>query len=1460
MSTVRSEILAFLHDPRTFAAGLPAERADLWRRGLTEFVRPRLARPGATPLMPSQVAAWDGLAPHRVGLLLGPPGTGKTHLLAWMAMGYIQSCRTANLPCRVLATGFTRESMANLLNKIAELAAAEASGTSLTFFGTPPDSTLDRLVVTHGLKGGAGVRAGWQFLGRQKHSVVAATNWSLGKLFRSVDRPNHPGLAADGHTARLFDLVLIDEASQTLVSQGLMSLAGLAEDARVIVCGDDRQLAPVRTTSEASVGGRELGGSLYRFLASAGVAEFALEDTFRLNAPLVEFPAREFYSGHRFASAVPDRRLVLRDDWRIGLTNWERLALDPEFPIVVLLHDGPPAATENAFERDLIVHLVERLATRLPPRPGSLEPDETTLWGKRLAVVTPHRSQNAAIRTSLSRIPLCERPRVETVDKVQGHERDVIIVGYGVSDPEFAQSEAAFLFDPCRLNVAITRPKGKLILVVSRGLFDASPSSDADFEAADVLRRFVHECVPAGKRDFPGPNGGQYAVEFRVRGFNGNLPSPLPAEPAARELPVIRLTYPGTPLTDAEIREFCKPFWGNGHLYVTATSAIADERRQLAHSTQAKPNEGSAVRFDLLLRHLMTGPVLSPSHQRVFLQRGIRAAEKIPEVAERLLHDVPAWLEALNELEARGEDVTAGVRPELMEELTSPVLGPVLVALQKACRDARKDAPPPFEEAARRFLDNEFQPPPLVVMEGFTYLVPLQSHFVRRCLGNGSRVVFIHPQNSAQPDAFAIMERTYSAYSGQTVRAELATAFDSPPDLGLLQAGLFAETSVTPVNDGSVTIRAFTHRHREIAACLERIRDHLATPGPDGELPPAGSVAIVSRNSGEFLTIIQEEARRLGLQDRLRIEPRLLLLTPLGRFALTLYELSPGGILEVSPDQFETMIASGWLGSKVQRTVESFAAVRAQMFDRCRTPTEWKASFARLVISNEPDLARLPGSAVPIGDRESWQTAFAQVETLHQRLFDGTTKSVTGHIKRLQEELARLNPDDLRQDERALVQRIIEALEEVVGSDAVQLDDREMGDLMSGMARGEPAPDDAPDRSKVWVASPESVDCSPRDVVFYLGLDSSRVPRPAVMPWPFFNLDPDLDADRERYLFLAVTRAAKKELHLSYSRQGEDEVYEPSPYLLRAARLLGREDDLKSPEPDPPATPSSRMPLPVLGGKVDELLLYDVAVFGLCPYRFRLERFDSSARRFREKFQLRFVALGVWMDRTFEGLVGKGPFKDPVSFQRALHESARHARGNVAGLFPAFQPEASASMDWESIRRQLHSAFEQVVDWLNEPNNNGKTKIGFGVTIERAPAGTDFSVNVGDRSVVVGTGLRHVVRAGLFPYAMPNALTFQHWLLPAYRNDSGDVGDSDPIDGIEIFPGLRQAVIWWTAGIRASLAKNSDRDDIRQSYRRYQADIAERVQTIEAGKFPKHPGDHCELCPVRHTCLGIPHS
>ena len=70
-------------------------------------------------LREAQEAAWRGLADRRAGLILGPPGTGKTHLLSWLITGFAQARRRRERPARVLVTAFTRNAIGNVLDAVA---------------------------------------------------------------------------------------------------------------------------------------------------------------------------------------------------------------------------------------------------------------------------------------------------------------------------------------------------------------------------------------------------------------------------------------------------------------------------------------------------------------------------------------------------------------------------------------------------------------------------------------------------------------------------------------------------------------------------------------------------------------------------------------------------------------------------------------------------------------------------------------------------------------------------------------------------------------------------------------------------------------------------------------------------------------------------------------------------------------------------------------------------------------------------------------------------------------------------------------------------------------------------------------------------------------------------------------------------------------------------------------------
>ncbi len=75
---------------------------------------------------------------------------------------------------------------------------------------------------------------------------------------------------------------------------------------------------------------------------------------------------------------------------------------------------------------------------------------------------------------------------IDTVERIQGQERDAVIVSLTASDEEHIKSEKDFLMMPNRMNVSFTRPRTKLIVVGSRSLFRVIPA-DRDEQYEDVV-------------------------------------------------------------------------------------------------------------------------------------------------------------------------------------------------------------------------------------------------------------------------------------------------------------------------------------------------------------------------------------------------------------------------------------------------------------------------------------------------------------------------------------------------------------------------------------------------------------------------------------------------------------------------------------------------------------------------------------------------------------------------------------------------------------------------------------------------------------------------------------------------------------------------------------------------------------------------------------------------------------
>jgi DNA replication ATP-dependent helicase Dna2 len=382
-------------------------------------------------------------------LIQGPPGTGKTLVLARLAQLLAEDGE------RVLLTAFTHRAINNALNKLHELALRQDATPATT------------------VKIGRRLRA--DDLRVESYETFASS--PLPELAGAYIVGATPFATRTNRLSGVeFDTVIFDEASQITLPLAIMAMLTAR---RFIFVGDHRQLPPVLATRH---GDALLRDSVFGALIDRGF-DTMLEESYRLNAELAAWPSVQFYAGRLVpAPGVAARRIVYpRPPERLGAI------LDPQAPRVFVDLGHRNATTRSDAEASLAVDLILTLLA------CGIAPTE-------IGVVAPYRAQGRAIRGLLRRALPDERERrravvIDTVERMQGQERDVVIVSLTSSNPTFASEIAEFLFQPERLNVAITRPRSKLIILGSRHLLSASPPGAEQQGWVELLRDLIDGCA-----------------------------------------------------------------------------------------------------------------------------------------------------------------------------------------------------------------------------------------------------------------------------------------------------------------------------------------------------------------------------------------------------------------------------------------------------------------------------------------------------------------------------------------------------------------------------------------------------------------------------------------------------------------------------------------------------------------------------------------------------------------------------------------------------------------------------------------------------------------------------------------------------------------------------------------------------------------------------------------------------
>ncbi len=299
---------------------------------------------------------------------------------------------------------------------------------------------------------------------------------------------------------KTFDVALIDEATQILEPQllGLLclrSVSGGNAIGKFVMIGDYKQLpAVILQSAEQSevceeslrdIGLTNLKDSLFERLYRTATVDKASEEfnpfcdmlckQGRMNVDVAAFPNQAFYQGLLQPVGLPHQKGTLTLSPALQHTpfaSWitRRVAF---FPAVA--ESVSQSSKTNHSEAHIVAQLALSVYHQYSQQEGFL-PEVT------LGIITPYRSQIALIKKELRAlsVPVLNDILVDTVERFQGSERDVIIYSFcanRVSQLRFLSNiteENGVMIDR-KLNVALTRARKQMFMTGVPEILNQNP-------------------------------------------------------------------------------------------------------------------------------------------------------------------------------------------------------------------------------------------------------------------------------------------------------------------------------------------------------------------------------------------------------------------------------------------------------------------------------------------------------------------------------------------------------------------------------------------------------------------------------------------------------------------------------------------------------------------------------------------------------------------------------------------------------------------------------------------------------------------------------------------------------------------------------------------------------------------------------------------------------------------------
>lgn len=358
-------------------------------------------------------------------LIQGPPGTGKSFVL-----GIIMLEEIFDLKHNVIVIGPNHLAINNAMSQLLKLLPNySVLYTKVGQSYNAPTTSVEHEDKIYKIVNVGYLNVSWTKELNKEHNL----NWLIGLTPHSLYTRRARGLECD--------TLIIDEAGQMTIP---LSLMGIIKAKKVIFAGDHKQLSPIVTSDKVR---DELKKSAFQTLIMDG-NHTMLDTSFRMCEPICNFVSDLFYDGKLKA-------MKKGHDSRLTCDNPSY-----SYDVPVVLHevedDGEQVSDKEA---ETIANIVCNFLKK-------------GVKSTEIGILSPFRAQAANIRRHIRKhkgINEEDKSNItsETIDKMQGQERDVIIYSLVSGNLEYMTEMAEFLYNPNKMNVAFSRAKSKLIIIGS---------------------------------------------------------------------------------------------------------------------------------------------------------------------------------------------------------------------------------------------------------------------------------------------------------------------------------------------------------------------------------------------------------------------------------------------------------------------------------------------------------------------------------------------------------------------------------------------------------------------------------------------------------------------------------------------------------------------------------------------------------------------------------------------------------------------------------------------------------------------------------------------------------------------------------------------------------------------------------------------------------------------------------